>query len=267
MTIIKYGGGPNPPVRLDKWQNIVGVGWGDPGESETFDWVYVFLQPPPLSGRAFNASLEWDNSSDSILPEAWVGRRYEREDNDFPVFGTDPGDRVDELLISNFIFGERNAEDFRMMCQLSGPLLASHPFLINLKKLREQGFIWDETDPDGSGSGDIGSGGAATKELRILLKTSWWNCQATHLRDVPITASWYAGGTASAPSAQSFRVTGGAPLGSMTWTIDRDFMLPSLFDEPSWADDQDMGELVIDLENRMVTFEALPGVLVGGESA
>jgi hypothetical protein len=28
MSTIKYGGGPNPPVRLDKWQNIVGVGWG-----------------------------------------------------------------------------------------------------------------------------------------------------------------------------------------------------------------------------------------------
>jgi hypothetical protein len=29
MSIIKYGGGPNPPVRLDKWQNIINVGWGD----------------------------------------------------------------------------------------------------------------------------------------------------------------------------------------------------------------------------------------------
>jgi hypothetical protein len=28
MAVIKYGGGPNPPVRLDKWQNIIGVGWG-----------------------------------------------------------------------------------------------------------------------------------------------------------------------------------------------------------------------------------------------
>jgi hypothetical protein len=53
MTIIKYGGGPNPPVRLDKWQNIVNVGWGD---GDGFgDYIYIqvsiYLRDTSLSDQ------------------------------------------------------------------------------------------------------------------------------------------------------------------------------------------------------------------------
>jgi hypothetical protein len=57
MAIIKYGGGPNPPVRLDKWQNIIGVGWPDDEDSAEYLCLRIRIKWTK-SGATFSESCE-----------------------------------------------------------------------------------------------------------------------------------------------------------------------------------------------------------------
>lgn len=90
MTIKIYGGGPNPPVRLDKWQNVVGVGWGD-GAGDVrylscvagYSGFYTGIReptpaPPPKE--------EWDTLPDLVNPVSttWLQQfRFEANQTSF----------------------------------------------------------------------------------------------------------------------------------------------------------------------------------------
>jgi hypothetical protein len=65
MSTIKYGGGTNPPVRLDKWQNIVGVGWGgEPDEYLALQYIIdgMTYLANTSSGEVTACSVEYNES-------------------------------------------------------------------------------------------------------------------------------------------------------------------------------------------------------------
>lgn len=89
MTV-KYGGGPNPPVRLDKWQNIVNVSWPDDDDEETEYLCIVFGVDPFRSAASGGAcSVDGAEPSPGFIPfaESYLTQfRFEYRFQSFQVF-------------------------------------------------------------------------------------------------------------------------------------------------------------------------------------
>jgi hypothetical protein len=92
MSTIKYGGGPNPPVRLDKWQNIVGVGWGDTSITHTACRIsigtsgLVFFNQDPNEACTAPGDVDQDAST---FVWAVQSRYVEKIDLDFELGNRD----------------------------------------------------------------------------------------------------------------------------------------------------------------------------------
>jgi hypothetical protein len=243
MAIKVYGGGPNPPVRLDKWQNIIGVGWGESEGAGPPIWLTIEANYDPMIISEVMVSLEWIDPEISGL---FVGRQI--PDDIFNAFSrkSEPGEVEEGAKTHNFhTSGIGGFDDFFAIANYVGPQHGIHTFFVNLKKMRDSLLIWD-----GATSAEL-----ETRKLQMRLKVGWRLGGGAYNEntDLRMVYQLYNGGVPFTNSATyRFLISGATPIHFLQNTIDKDYADPTL--GGGWDKDLVMGVIEVDLENQKINF-------------